>query len=259
MPTDFIESPRFPEDISYGSGGGSGFNTTIFLGHSSKEQRGVNWDIAKYQYNIALGIRDQDDMAIVAAFHLNCRGRAVGFRFKDWADFSMTQEVIGTGDGVNRAFKLQKKYATGAETYTRRIFKPVPTSIDPTAPFIVRVNGVVKTVTTHYTVDFAQGIITFTAGNAPSNTQNVDVTCYFDVPVRFDVDLLQAIHDGFQTQSLSAIPLVEIPLDDLYPVTVAGTGASFPVASVTGVGASTAAGAGSSAGVGAAPGVGSTV
>lgn len=253
---DFIETPRFPEDISYGSGGGPGFRTTIFMGHGSREARGVAWDIAKHQYNIAMGIRDISDMATVAAFHYTCRGRAVGFRFKDWADFELTQASIGTGDGVTLAFKLTKKYTIGAETYTRRIFKPVPTSIDPDAPFIVRVNGVVKTVTTHYTVDFVQGIITFTGGNAPPNGQIVDVTCYFDVPVRFDNDVLAMIHDGFQTQSISAIPIVEVPLDDLFPVSISGVGSSLGTGAAVAVGAPIAAGTGVSAGVGAAPGVG---
>lgn len=211
---DFIESPRFPANISYGSTGGPRFLTTIFEGHSGVEQTAINWERSKAMYQVAQGVRDKTDMDVIQDLFMNTRGRAVGFRFKDWRDYILTQGVIGTGDGVNNTFRIVRKYVFGSNTYTRRIFKPVPTTLDANAPFIVRVDGVVKTVTTHYTIDFTTGTIVFTAGNIPGNTLLVDVTCWFDIPVRFDTDHFTPSHDGFQIESWNQIPLIEILFDD---------------------------------------------
>lgn len=249
----FIETPRFPVNIAYGSAGGPGFRTTIFEGHSAEEQRGVNWDRAKARYTISYDMRDTDDMATVRRFFFALRGRAVGFRFKDFADYRLTQEVIGTGNSVNLVFKLTATYTVGSETYVRRIFKPVPTSIDPDAPFIVRVNGSVVSGG-NYSVDYTTGIITFIGGQAPGNGLAVDVTCHFDVPVRFDVDLLQPSHEGFDVESLSGVPLVELLLKDV--VEGGAAGVSMGMAMVNGQGTILLDGVGASAGVAAVAGVG---
>lgn len=201
VPT-FIETPRFNDNISYGSGGGPEFKTHVFEGHSAIEQRQAAWLVARQRYDVSYGIRDNADMDVVRAFFYNCHGRASGFRFKDWADYTMTSELIGTGDGAVTAYQIIKTYTTGSETYVRTIRKPV------TATIQVYVNDVLQTLTTHYTVDSTTGIITFVS--APPNTETVKVTCEFDVPVRFDVDHLQASHDHFDTESWDSIPLVEI-------------------------------------------------
>lgn len=208
MPTAFLETPRFPDDISYGSGGGPEFKTYVFEGHSGVEQRHIAWTRDRARYDVAYGVRDNADMNVVRSFFYNCFGRATGFRFKDWADYTLNTEVIGTGDGVETVFPITKTYTTGALSYVRRIFKPVPGTI------VVRVNGVTQTVTTHYTVDTTTGIITFTGGNEPAMGHAVDVTCEFDVPVRFDTDSLKAVHEGFDTEQWGGIPLVEIILED---------------------------------------------
>lgn len=256
MPASFIESPRFPDNISYGSSGGPGFRTTIFEGHSAEEQRGVNWDRSKARYNVSYDVRDIEDMAVVRRFFYALRGRAVGFRFKDHADYQLVQEVIGVGNGVNLVFKLTATYTVGTETYVRRIFKPVPTSIDPDAPFIVRVDGNVINAS-NYTVDFTTGIITFDGGQAPGNGLNVDVTCHFDVPVRFDTDVLQPSHEGFSVESLSGVPLVEIMLKDA--ADPGGIGVATGMTIVSGQGTVLLDGEGEAAGVATVDGEGEVI
>jgi hypothetical protein len=51
----FFESPRFPDDISYGAE----FDTSFV---------------------------SQDQLDVLLAFFRICKGRANGFRFKDWSD-----------------------------------------------------------------------------------------------------------------------------------------------------------------------------
>ena len=204
MAFPFIETPRFPENIAEGSSGGPSFKTYISEGHSGIEQRHIGWSRAKAKYDVSYGIRDTADMDTVRAFFYAMRGRATGFRFKDWGDYHMTLETIGTGNGVLEDFVFKKTYTVGASSYVRRIFKPISGTVT------VRVNDVV--VTTGFTIDYANGIISF---NSPvTDTHTVKITCEFDVPVRFDTDELQAEHDGYLTESWSSIPIVELLLEE---------------------------------------------
>lgn len=205
--TTFLETPRFPDDIAYGSAGGPGFKTFVFEGHSGIEQRNVAWSRARGKWNVAYGIRDKSAMDTVRALFYSVNGRAIGFRFKDWSDYELTNENIGTGDGTTRVFTIKKTYTSGALSYERRIFKPV-------SALTVKVNGVTKTVSTHYDIDYTTGILTFTLGNAPTNGHAVTVTGEFDVPVRFDTDELAAKHDSWENETWDSIPIVELLLEE---------------------------------------------
>jgi uncharacterized protein (TIGR02217 family) len=200
VPT-FIETPRFPDDIAYGSSGGPEFKTHVFEGHSGVEQRQAAWTVARGRWDVSYGIRDTADMDTVREFFYNCHGRASGFRFKDWSDYILTAENIGTGDASETAFQITKTYTTGSETYVRNIKKPI-------AGIQVFVNGVLQTITTNYTIDTTTGIITFVS--PPGDTLAITVTGEFDVPVRFDTDQLSAKHEGFETETWDSIPLIEI-------------------------------------------------
>lgn len=204
---DFIESPRFPDGISYGSSGGPGFKTHIFDGHTGIEQRSQIWSIARGRWDVSHGIKDKEDMDVLRAFFYNVRGRAIGFRFKDWGDYEMIDEQIGVGDGTTRVFDFIKTY-TGGNPYVRRIFKPVAGTV------VVKVNDVV--VNTGFTVSTTLGRVTFNDNplNIPPDTHTVKVTCEFDVPVRFDTDQMVASHDGWLAESWGSIPIVELLEED---------------------------------------------
>jgi uncharacterized protein (TIGR02217 family) len=207
---DFIESPRFPEDISYGSSGGPGFKTEVFEGYGGIEQRGQIWSRARARYNAQHGIRNTEDMDLVRAFFYATRGRAVGFRYKDHADYELTSELIGTGDGVTLDFNIIKTYGT-TNAYVRRIFKPVDGTIS------VTVGGAPVTFGTpaanRVSCDLTTGILTFGASVIPAAAAAIRVTCEFDVPVRFDTDAMDAVHDGWRSETWNQIPLIELLLD----------------------------------------------
>jgi TIGR02217 family protein len=206
MPTAFVEQ-RFNVDISYGSKGGPSFNTTVFEATSGYEQRNVNWSQARCVYDVSQGIRDKADMEEILEFFYAMRGKATGFRFKDWSDYQLTQELIGTGDGTAVAFQIKKTYsANGSAPYVRDIRKIVTPGTD--VPFAVYVNGALKTLTTDYTIDLNTGIITFTT--APANAATIQVTCQFDVPVRFDTDVMSITEEAWNLETWDDIPLVEI-------------------------------------------------
>lgn len=208
MPVAFIEQ-RFPEDISYGSKGGPTFYTSVYTAASGYEQRNINWESSRGKYDISYGIKDKADMDVVLNFFYAMRGRATGFRFKDWTDYKLTQGLIGVGTGALTTFQITKKYTVGSETYTRVLRKIVAPVVGPPAIlFQVYVNDVLKTIVTDYTVNYNTGIITFTT--PPPAGHTVKVTCEFDVPVRFDIDELPITLESFELETLDSIPLIEI-------------------------------------------------
>lgn len=198
----FMETPRFPENISYGSGGGPTFNTKVFTSASGFEQRNVLWDEARAKYNVTQGIRSKEDMDTVLAFFYAVRGRATGFRFKDWADYTLASEQIGTGNSTAVEFQITKAYTAGSTTYSRIIYKPVSGTL------VVTVNGNSKTEGTDYTVNYVTGKITFTV--APPTGHAIRVTGEFDVPVRFDTDEINITHEDWMTESWSSINIIEL-------------------------------------------------
>lgn len=207
MALAFLETPRFPDNVAYGSGGGPEFKTRVFEGNTAIEQRHQVWSRARSRYDVSYGIRDTTDMDMVRAFFYACRGKATGFRFKDWADYQMDQELIGTGDGTADTFTFKKTYTQGALSYERRIFKPISGTV------VVRVNDVVTG--SGFTIDYTTGTIVFLT--PPTNGHTIKITCEFDVPVRFDTDYMAPKHDGFESEAWGSIPLVEVMIDDTDP------------------------------------------
>lgn len=126
---NFIEM-RFPVDISCGSIGGPSYFTNVVTMAAGHEQRNINWSVARRKYNVSYGIKDAKQFAELVAFFHNCRGRAIGFRFKDWSDFTVCEQIIAHGDGVSLQFQLHKIYESNLLSgqiinYSRKITKPV--------------------------------------------------------------------------------------------------------------------------------------
>lgn len=190
---------RFPTDISYGSSGGPEFSTDIVITNGGHEQRNANWAEARARYNVAQGVKTQAQLAGLIAFFRARSGRAYGFRFKDWADFSASNQNIGTGNAVKTQFQLIKKYDSSV-VVTRNIAKPVSGTVK------IYKNAVLQT--TGYSIDCTNGIVTFTS--APSIGVAVTADFEFDVPVRFDTDRLSAKLESYGVSSWSDIPLVEV-------------------------------------------------
>src|SRR6185295_947457 len=120
----FIET-RFPTDIAYGSAGGPEYSTDIVITQSGYEQRNANWSAARARYNVAHGVRTQAQLDDLIAFFRARKGKAHGFRFKDWTDYKIVAQVLGTGTGSQTAFQLVKTYTSGGVTETRILAKPV--------------------------------------------------------------------------------------------------------------------------------------
>lgn len=191
---------RFPDDIAYGASGGPEFATTIVTMASGFEQRNINWQAARGRWDVASGLKKQAQLDTLLAFFRGRKGRAHGFRFKDWSDFRATGQLIGTGDGTNKTFQLVKNYASGAGSESRIIKKPVSGTTK------IYLNGV--QLTSGWSISSSTGIVTI--NTAPSNGVPVTADFEFDVPVRFDTDRMAVTIEFFNLHQWSGIPIVEI-------------------------------------------------
>jgi len=204
---------RFPLDIALGASGGPERRTEIVTLGSGREERNTPWAMSRRRFNAGLGLRKLDDVHTLIAFFEARRGRLHGFRWRDRADWkscppsaavTASDQVIGTGDGECRDFRLVKTYFSGGASYTREIVKPVAGSI------FVEVSGAPMEEGNDFTLDAASGIISFTL--PPASDAVVKAGFEFDVPVRFDTDFLDINLAAFEAGSIPDIPVIEIRL-----------------------------------------------
>jgi uncharacterized protein (TIGR02217 family) len=103
---------RFPDNIAYGATGGPEFATTVVATAAGHEKRNVNWAEARGRWDVASGLKKQAQIDELIAYFRARRGRAYGFRFKDWTDFKATGQLLGTGDDALTQFQLLKHYSS---------------------------------------------------------------------------------------------------------------------------------------------------
>lgn len=229
----------FPADISYGSAGGPKFKTTIFTADSGYEQRNVDWQKVRCEYNASQAIKTVEQMTQLTQFFMARFGRAYGFRFKDWNDFQLSNQTIGAGDGTTTVFQIVKTYVSSQTesgqtwTYTRPITK---INWDTIAGVTVGGDVVVENPgpdypdgANYYGIDETTGLMTFRfAPQGPLDADGVlippgsDTTVVtpaqlviiglgeFHVPVRFDVDQLDITQEYFETSSWPDIKMIEV-------------------------------------------------
>lgn len=176
----FYESPRFPDRIAYGAAGGPEFNTSVVVTAGGSEQRNGNWPYPRHSWDVSQGIKKQADYEALRAHFLTQRGRLHGFRFKDWADYTVSLAEGRVQGLTTTTFQLLKRYTSGAQTLDRRIRKPL-------AGIVLKDGATTLALTTDYTLDTTTGIVTTviarTAGNLAWSGE-------FDVPMRYDTDKL---------------------------------------------------------------------
>ena len=200
---------RFPTRLSFGSSGGPERLTEVVTLASGHEERNTPWAHSRRRYDAGLGVQTLDDLAEVVAFFETRAARLHAFRWKDWADHKSCRpseaptpedQVLGRGDGERVRFALTKTYASGGAAYVRPIAKPIAGSI------VVAIDGAV--VPGEYDVDASSGAVVF--GQAPAVGAEITAGFLFDVPVRFDTDVIAVSAAGFAAGEIPSIPVVEV-------------------------------------------------
>jgi len=203
----------FPLDIALKSAGGPQRRTDIVALGSGAEERNARWVHSRRRYDAGYGVKTFETLSQVLAFFEERRGRLYGFRWRDRLDHSSaipgqavtpTDQVIGIGDGITKAFQLSKTYGSLYSPYRRPIAKPVPDSVR----IAVAENELEEGP--GFKVDTATGVITLAAAHVPANGAAITAGFLFDVPVRFDTDYLEIDLSAFAAGAIPKIPLVEI-------------------------------------------------
>ena len=202
---------RFPATLSFGSMGGPERRTEIVTLANGYEERNTPWAQARRRYDAGLGLRSLDDVETLIAFFESRAGMLHGFRWKDWADFrscrssravTALDQSLGQGDGASTAFALKKTYVSGDWSAERLITKPVSGTVR------VALGGVELIETQGWVLDTTTGIVTF--ADPPAVGAEITVGYEFDVPVRFDTDLIQVSVASFQAGDVPKVPVVEV-------------------------------------------------
>lgn len=197
--SSFVETPRFPEWISFWARGGRGWKPTITETYGGQEYRNNPWaqmrgewywdnqDAAAFSQNPSLASLSYSALRNLFAVS---QGTAA-FRFKDFRDFKDDAGGIFVMLTAT-TFQMYKHYAVSPLSYNQIIQKPVTGS--------VTVNGGASPV-----VDYTTGIVTVASGTPTSWVGE------FDIPVRFNGDIPQVGPDSSGAQiNWSSLKLVEV-------------------------------------------------
>ena len=164
--TTFIETPRFPDGIAYGSQMGFAYNTWVTILGSGHEQRNIAWADALGRFVVQGANLTETQKDTFRDFFRTVKGRGIGFRIRDWADYEATTSngrlgtgAVGTGAPT---YQLYKRYSWGSETYDRTISKPSATSGEFT-PYRGGVAVTAGAGAGNYSIATTTGILTMVA------------------------------------------------------------------------------------------------
>lgn len=175
-----VDAIHMPLEVERGMSGGPAFFTTMLVTPNGVKTPVMAREQALHQWEVAIvGLRDTNIKEMLTFFY-GRRGPANGFLFKDWSDYRMPVQSIGTGDGTETDFALANIYSDAIRPYSRFITRPVLATLK------VYKAGVLQTYTTHYT--FLNGYVVFVA--APIAAAAITAECEFDIPVNFMDDKL---------------------------------------------------------------------
>lgn len=204
MPS-FINTPFFPYTISAWAVGGRGYKTTVVETYGGDEYRNAAWAQARGEWDVSEALRSTNSASAynwiaLRNMHRVCRGMLYGFRFRDYTDY--TDEGGGTITMIDAThYQLYKTYTISPLSDTQIIQKP-----EPTNAWSPGYAGVVIAGGGTYALDYDTGIITVSAGAAPTSW-----TGQFHVPCRFNSDIPRMGLDGtgafFNWESLRVVEI----------------------------------------------------
>ena len=147
----FVEE-RLDVGIDYGAVGGPGFLTEVVELAGGHEHRNAAWADARGRWELGDRLVAKSDLETLQAFFRARRGRAVGFRYRDWNDWEATGEALAP-DGTPTV-QLTKTYASAGESQVREIRKPVAGTVSLARGGSAFVD---------YTLDTTTGVVTLIA------------------------------------------------------------------------------------------------
>jgi uncharacterized protein (TIGR02217 family) len=218
-----------PPGISFQSQMGPTTSSQIIFTNSGYRKVNQRWSQKLRKFNIGYGVKKPQDAYEILKIFEAVEGPTHSFLMLDWADWNTTDGLMGEGsplvtatdqplyntvtglaegDGSTKTFQMYKRYAVGTQReHARKIQKPKNGTV------LVSVDGVTKTVTTHYSVNYSTGVVTFVtapAGGSPSTLPKWGGEFY--VPVAFTSDEFVTAMETFDGNAIPNIELMEVRL-----------------------------------------------
>ena len=195
-----LEDLIFPESISIKSTYTIEYKTTIHKAKSGRELRIANVDYPLLSYNIINDLKSKKEIETLINFFKLTKGKAIGFKFKDWIDYNTSNQVIATADGEIKDFQLIKTYLLDDYIQIRKITKPIKNTVK------VYINNVDSTSSAN--INYENGIVSFE--NAPEKNSIIKADFEFYVPVRFDTDKLDITMKNSKYGEIKELKIIEI-------------------------------------------------
>lgn len=172
--------PILNEEVAQGFAEIPTFNTSVIRSKGGGSDRNQEWSLALPRYRFSFNAKPIADILALREMFYDRRGRFLPFLLKVWTHYSVTDETIGTGDGADTTWQAIETLSAGFNAYTLTL------NYLKQGTLIVKVNNVTQTETTHYSVNYDTGLITFVT--APPNGQLIKITTEFYRRVFFTSD-----------------------------------------------------------------------
>ena len=160
---------------------GPAFQTTIVPLLGGYEDRNSDIPRAFFRFEVELKNRSMSEIDAFDIFLMGRRGAARTFLARHPLYNTLTNEVIGTGDGSTAAFQVKQLFNDSVNPYYHYWYT--------VQSLVIKVDGVTKTSGVHY--NETDGLVTFTGGNIPSGgspAQTITASGSTYVRVRFAED-----------------------------------------------------------------------
>ncbi|HJD65542.1 MAG TPA: TIGR02217 family protein [Rickettsia endosymbiont of Bembidion nr. Transversale] len=190
-----IRMPEFIESFAIGK---PEFATSCVTTKSGREARHLDRENVCQKYLIKNAKLSAAEFEQFNSFFKARRGSNFAFRFRDYADYKVTEGIIAKGGGNLNKFQLKKIYADPILPYERVITKPVNNSV----------TLYINNVRTMGIIDYNDGAITLP--NPLNQDEILTADFVFDVAVRFSVDSFEYSYCGDGSIELSDIELMEV-------------------------------------------------
>lgn len=124
----FIESPRFPTDLSFQKPGGPGFSVDVQVLESGHEQRNQFWPESRRELDIGYGIREQYKVAALFDYFESLGGMEHGFRLRDNRAYKSVQITSASPQGDTKDPISALDQVISVDATTTDVFQLIYTS-----------------------------------------------------------------------------------------------------------------------------------
>lgn len=188
---------------AYGWQFGPASQVRVLALRSGMESREILQDQMRHSFTLPFAkIRTADYLAKLKAAFAVCHGPGHSFKVRDWSDYAVTAETLGTAPSGSAPVQLRKTYAFGGQTLVRPITKPDAASV------VITQAGTPKAGT----VDPLTGL--FTPSTAWTAGAALAWSGQFWVPVRFASDqMLMSIPSNYGADGFAvtgSVDLIEV-------------------------------------------------